>query len=398
MVIGKMSITCFIGSFESRNDPANDPVVLWLNGGPGCSSLTGLFMELGPSTVDENIKLVSNEHAWNSNATVIFLDQPVNTGFSYSSDSVDSTVAASKDVYAFLTLFFEQYPDYAKQDFHIAGESYAGHYIPVFASDILKQESNINLKSVLIGNGLTDALTQNPYYKPMGCGDGGYDAVLSESQCSDMESAIPKCKEMVQSCYDDPSDTKSCVSGANFCNSAFLNPYQQTGQNVYDIRIKCEDQANLCYSVMGYISDWLNQKSVMDAVGAEVDGFESCNSNVNSGFFSAGDWNQPIHLRVPDLLEKIPVLIYAGDADYICNWLGNKAWTDALEWSGHDEYEAKPMADVKLGGEGDVTGQVKSHGGLAFLRVYQAGHMVPYDQPEASLDFLNRWLSGEWTK
>lgn len=119
----------FYWFFESRNDPKNDPVVLWLNGGPGCSSLTGLFMELGPSSINEKGEVVYNPSSWNENANVIFLDQPVNVGYSYSSGKVSNTVAAGKDVYALLTLFFKQFPQYAKQPFHISGESYAGHYI-----------------------------------------------------------------------------------------------------------------------------------------------------------------------------------------------------------------------------------------------------------------------------
>ena len=124
----------FYWFFESRNDPKNDPVVLWLNGGPGCSSLTGLFLELGPSSITKNLSIEFNPYSWNKNASVIFLDQPVNVGYSYSDNAVSNTVAASKDVYALMTLFFKQFPEYAKQDFHIAGESYAGHYIPVFVS------------------------------------------------------------------------------------------------------------------------------------------------------------------------------------------------------------------------------------------------------------------------
>src|SRR3954453_1982932 len=100
------------GFFESRNDPKNEPVVLWLNGGPGCSSLTGLFLELGPSSVNKKIELVYNPYSWNSNASVIFLDQPVNVGYSYSGSTVSNTVAAGKDVYALLTLFFKQFPEY----------------------------------------------------------------------------------------------------------------------------------------------------------------------------------------------------------------------------------------------------------------------------------------------
>ncbi|KAK4179676.1 Alpha/Beta hydrolase protein [Triangularia setosa] len=386
----------FYWFFESRNDPKNDPVVLWLNGGPGCSSLTGLFLELGPSSIDKKLKVVNNEFSWNNNASVIFLDQPVNVGYSYSGNSVSNTIAAGKDVYALLSLFFHQFPEYAKQDFHIAGESYAGHYIPVFASEILSHKNrNINLKSILIGNGLTDGLTQYEHYRPMACGKGGYPAVLDESECRSMDNALPRCQSLIQNCYDSGS-VWSCVPASIYCNNALIGPYQRTGQNVYDIRGKCEDSSNLCYSALGWISDYLNQKDVMDALGVEVSGYESCNFDINRNFLFQGDWMQPFHRLVPNILKEIPVLIYAGDADYICNWLGNQAWTEALEWPGKKNFNKASIKDLKLVGAEKEYGKVKASGNFTFMQVYQAGHMVPMDQPENSLDFLNRWLGGEW--
>ncbi|KAF2087076.1 carboxypeptidase Y-like protein A [Saccharata proteae CBS 121410] len=386
----------FYWFFESRNDPENDPVVLWLNGGPGCSSLTGLFMELGPSSITKKLDVKYNPSSWNSNASVIFLDQPVNVGFSYSGGSVSNTVAAGKDVYALLTLFFKQFPQYAKQDFHISGESYAGHYIPVFASEILSHKKrNINLKSVLIGNGLTDGLTQYEYYRPMACGDGGWPAVLSESECQAMDNALPRCQSLIQSCYNSES-VWSCVPASIYCNNALLAPYQRTGQNVYDVRGKCEDSSNLCYSELGWISDYLNQADVQEALGAEVSSYDSCNFDINRNFLFQGDWMQPFHRLVPGILEQIPVLIYAGDADFICNWLGNHAWSEALEWPGQAAYNDVELEDLNLGGDGKKIGQVKSSGNFTFMRMHAGGHMVPYDQPEASLDMLNRWLGGEF--
>lgn len=220
----------FYWFFESRNDPKNDPVLLWLNGGPGCSSLTGLFMELGPSSVDESIELKFNPSSWNANASVIFLDQPVNVGFSYSEGSVSNTVAAGKDVYALLTLFFKQFPEYSTQPFHISGESYAGHYIPVFATEILSHKKrNINLQSVLIGNGLTDGYTQYEYYRPMACGDGGWPAVLGPDECTSMDNALPRCQSLIQKCYDSES-VWSCVPASIYCNNALIGPYQRSGR------------------------------------------------------------------------------------------------------------------------------------------------------------------------
>ncbi|KAL8930094.1 MAG: hypothetical protein Q9172_000179 [Xanthocarpia lactea] len=393
----------FYWFFESRNDPENDPVVLWINGGPGCSSLTGLFLELGPASIDKNLKIVPNPYSWNSNASVIFLDQPVNTGFSYSGSSVSNTIAAGKDVYALLTLFFKQFPEYAHQDFHIAGESYAGHYIPVFTSQILAfKKRNINLKSVLIGNGLTDGLTQYDYYRPMACGDGGWPAVLSESECKSMDNALPRCKSLIESCYSSGS-VWSCVPASIYCNNAIIGPYQKSGQNPYDIRVKCADGGSLCYKQLDWITKFLNQPHVLEALGAETDGYDSCNFDVNKNFLFAGDWMQPFHRLVPGILEQIPVLIYAGDADFICNWLGNHAWTEALEWPGQKAFRKIPLDDLALTAdysptlkEGTKIGQVKSSGNFTFMRLHAGGHMVPLDQPEASLEFFNRWIGGEW--
>lgn len=383
----------FFWFFESRNDPKNDPVTLWLNGGPGCSSMTGLFMELGPASINSQIKPDYNKFSWNANSSVIFLDQPVNVGYSYSDTATKSTAAAAEDVYAFLTLFFEKFPQYGKQDFHIAGESYAGHYIPTFAAKILEHEDrNINLKSILIGNGLTDGLTQYKYYAPMACGKGGYKAVLSESECTQMENAYPRCASLIQGCYDRQS-VWSCVPASIYCNNAMMGPYQRTGLNVYDIRGKCEDTTNLCYSEMGYIKDFMNKKEVMKALGAEVSSFDSCNFDVNRDFLFNGDWMLPFHKFMPGILEKIPVLIYAGDADFICNWLGNQAWTNALEWEGKVGFNREKLAPYML--RDKEVGQIKSSGNFTFLRLYQAGHMVPYNQPEPSLQMLNEWLSGK---
>ncbi|KAI1647599.1 Alpha/Beta hydrolase protein [Daldinia loculata] len=384
----------FYWFFESRNNPKTDPVVLWLNGGPGCSSMMGLFMELGPSSINKDGSLKYNEYSWNSNASVIFIDQPVNTGYSYSSNPVYNTVAASKDIYALLTLFFHNFPEYSEQPFHIAGESYAGHYIPVFASEILSHKNrNINLQSIAIGNGLTDPLTQYAQYRPMACGEGGYDAVLDESECQSMDNALPRCQSLISSCYDSES-VWSCVPSAIYCNNAMIGPFQRTGYNVYDIREKCKDQENLCYTETAWISKYLNQDKVLKAVGAEVQDYESCNTDINRNFLFQGDWSKPFHRLVPDIIKQIPVLIYAGDADYICNWLGNKAWSEALEWHGKKGFNSAKLEDLSKGS--DNYGVVKSSGNFTFARIYQAGHMVPFNQPEGSLDLFNRWIGGEW--
>lgn len=385
----------FFYAFESRNDPKKDPVVLWLNGGPGCSSLTGLFFELGPSSINSDLKPVYNPFSWNSNATVIFLDQPVNVGYSYSSKGVFNTVAAGKDVYSFLQLFFKQFPEYnSGQTFHIAGESYAGHYIPDFASEILshpKEEGRIfNLDSVLIGNGLTDPLNQYPHYRPMACGDGGEPAVLGPDECQAMDDSLGRCLGLIESCYDTES-VWTCVPAAIYCNNAELAPFQQTGKNVYDVRKECK--GNLCYDDMQYSEEYLNLDYVKRALGAEVDNYESCNFDINRNFLFAGDWMKPFVKGVTNILNQgLPVLVYAGDKDFICNWLGNKAWTDVLPWKEAEGFSKAQVRPWKASLTGEKAGELKSFAQLSYLRVYDGGHMVPYDQPENSLSMLNEWI------
>jgi cathepsin A (carboxypeptidase C) len=212
-----------------------------------------------------------------------------------------------------------------------------------------------------------------------------------------MDNALPRCQSLIKNCYDSGS-VWSCVPASIYCNNAFIGPYQKTGQNVYDIRGKCEDSSNLCYSALGWISDYLNQKSVMDALGAEVSSYDSCNFDINRNFLFQGDWMQPFHRLVPSILAKIPVLIYAGDADFICNWLGNQAWTNALEWPGQKAFNRAEITSLSLDGSKATKeyGKIKTSGNFTFMQIYGAGHMVPMDQPENSLDFFNRWLGGEW--
>lgn len=389
----------FYWLFESRNDPANDPVILWLNGGPGCSSATGLFFELGPSLINSTLQPVYNPYSWNSNATVIFLDQPVGVGYSYTEgDEIKSTASAAKDVYIFLELLFQKFPNLLKNKFHIAGESYAGHYIPSFASEIINNaDRSFELSSVLIGNGITDSLIQYASYKPMGCGEGGYKPVLDEDSCEALDKNYPKCAALTELCYKAPSAI-TCVPATYYCETALFAPYSDTGLNPYDIRKDCAEEGGNCYIEMNYIDDYLNLDFVKQAVGASnVDIFTSCDDTVFRNFILSGDETKPFQQYVTELLEAdIPVLIYAGDKDYICNWLGNHAWSDALEYSGHEIYEKIPLRPW-FTESGKLAGEVKNYDIFTFLRIYDAGHMVPFDQPSNSLDMVNRWIQGDYS-
>lgn len=391
----------FYWFFESRNDPSTDPIVLWLSGGPGCSSMSGLFFENGPSSIGADIKPIRNDFSWNSNASVLYLDQPVGTGFSYSDVPVSTTTAAGVDAYAFLNLFFTNFPQYNKgQSFHITSESYGGHYAHVFGEEILKHdkpERVFDLSSIVVGNGIWDALHQAASYEPMGCGQGGVPSVFDSDTCSQMNQALPGVVSAVQQCYSS-QDADDCVNAENAYNSELIGPIQNTGLNVYDITKQCDQSVpdGLCYAGMEYSVQYLNKPEVQEALGVHPGiTFDSCAGAVNQQFSNIGDEMLPYIDAFPALLEKIPVLIYAGDRDYICNWIGNAYWTGNLTWSGQEGFNQQKLGSWVV--DKQAAGEVKNYGHFTFLRVFGAGHMVPHDKPKQALALLNRWISGDVT-
>jgi cathepsin A (carboxypeptidase C) len=145
---------------ESEGDPINDPVVLWLNGGPGCSSLLGFLTEQGPFWLNKNnSKLIENEFRWNKIANMIFLESPAGVGYSHRTDdgSLDTNDdAVADDNHAAITHFFKKFPQFKKNRFYVTGESYAGIYVPTLSVRLLTKSPDINFKGFAVGNGILD--------------------------------------------------------------------------------------------------------------------------------------------------------------------------------------------------------------------------------------------------
>jgi cathepsin A (carboxypeptidase C) len=119
----------FFWFFESRTTPEEDPLVLWLTGGPGGSSMLGMLEELGACLINEyGNGTIHNEFGWNKHSNLLFVDQPSGVGFSYSDkgDSVpSSSFSAAEDLHIFLQIFVSQaFPNLRERPFHISGESY----------------------------------------------------------------------------------------------------------------------------------------------------------------------------------------------------------------------------------------------------------------------------------
>lgn len=416
--------------FESRSNPAKDPVILWTNGGPGCSSSLGLFMELGPCRIPERGGKLTpgppingtkwHPQSWTNRANVFFIDQPVGVGYSYSKTDlkVYTTEEAAKDVYAFLRVFFSAFDKFKTNDFYMAGESYGGRYIPIFASEVADQnhaieraalkagkkpnkDELINLKGVLIGNGLTDVSKQISGYYDMTCTRrGGVEPILSIDTCKRMYNYVPKCKVALAEYCVDSYNPDLCSMWMDKCSEEIEAPYFYTGQNPYNIKDDCKSglSPNLCYDVTDDIRKYLDRDDVRELVGAmpkdQIGKFASCNDDVNAGFGRMLDSAHDNGYNVAGLLERgIKALIYVGTLDWICNHNGNFEWVSTLDWSGSEDW--KKAKNYEWVVDGEKAGRTQSGGGLTWATVYEAGHMVPYDQPDAALALLNRWLDGQ---
>ncbi|KAH9934973.1 serine carboxypeptidase [Fomitopsis serialis] len=399
----------FFYFFESRNDPAKDDVIFWTNGGPGCSSSLGLFMELGPCRVTSPDNSTFNPYSWNANANIFFVDQPIGVGFSYAEygETVSTTPEAAKDIAAFVAIFFEHFSQFKGRAFHMAGESYGGRYIPVFAAEVYDQNTKlveagltpVNLSSVMIGNGCTDFATMVPSYYDMTCSPASVAPIMDISSCVRMKQAVPRCQEALQKSCVDRFDSMGCEAANLFCEVEISEPFFDTGYNPYDISKPCDGPISdtLCYPVTKAIGAYLDRPDVRKQIG--VDGFvsanfSSCSNEVGAAFHAADDEIFPTQFYIGALLERgVRALIYVGANDWICNWVGNDRMLLDLEWTGQEAFVKESLTEWTV--DGAAAGLTRNVGPLTFATIYGAGHMVPYDKPAESLELTKRWLAGK---
>jgi cathepsin A (carboxypeptidase C) len=407
-ITGSKDKNYFYWYFESRDKPATDPVILWMTGGPGCSSAIAQFHENGPCKINkDHSSTTKNPFSWNSHASIIYIDQPAGVGFSYGAPSVkpdSNEKMIAEDMYHFLHEFNAANNNILNtREFFVFGESYGGHYAPATAHRI---QDSLNLVGLGVGNGLTDPVTQYQYYGQMAYNQSlaeiGHPSVTLD-QYRAMESAVPGCIALIKKCAE---DTTTCPEAQSACNNAEMSPYYNNGLNPYDIRKECGANP-LCYDFSD-VTDFLNDNAIKEQLGVpSFVQWQSCNGTVNSHF--GEDWMKSFKYTIPDLLAaKVRVLIYAGDMDFVCNWLGNQAWTLGMEWPGQSAFDKEGMhawnptssssssssADGVVGAEPTTgAGMARTAEGFTFLRVFDAGHMVPLDQPQNALSMLQTFLT-----
>ncbi|KAK3119102.1 hypothetical protein QOZ80_9BG0713850 [Eleusine coracana subsp. coracana] len=392
---------------EAEADPATKPLVLWLNGGPGCSSLgVGAFSENGPFRPSGQV-LVKNEYSWNKEANVIYLETPAGVGYSYSADAAYYQGVSDKmtalDNMVFLQRWLEKFPQYKGRELYIAGESYAGHYIPQLAEVMVefnKKDRIFNLKGIALGNPVleftTDFNSRAEYFWSHGLiSDATYRVFTSVCNYSRYVSEYyggslsPLCARVMNQVtretsrfvdkYDVTLDV--CLSSV-LSQSKILTPHQQIGKSI-DV---CVEDETVRY---------LNRKDVQAAMHARlvgVDKWAVCSSVLEY---------ELLNLQIPTInvvgsLVKsgIRVLVYSGDQDSVIPLTGSRTLVQNLA---HD-MGLKTTTPYRVWFEGQQVGgwtQVYGEGALSFATIRGASHEAPFSQPERSLVLFRAFLQGQ---
>jgi cathepsin A (carboxypeptidase C) len=422
----------FYWFIESQKNPSKDPVVLWLNGGPGVSSLMGLFTENGPFRVLPNGRTVTyDKYSWNSLANVLYIESPAGVGFSYSekNDYRTSDDETLKFNYEALNDFFKKYPQFLKNEFYLTGESYAAVYLSLLALKILNnQSSKINLKGLAIGNGVFDQLIlsqSRPFYAQYhGLIDTQTFNELKSECCSyqgnDMECAFP----VVNSNY-----TLMPVSTNPNCTLQFGKTLQSllaTGIDFYNIYDFCpkfdsshkiskdETQSHKFFTNMTMDSLELNNEEINDKKTTNYfEDVEQTHECVSKGYYqylnnhrvlkelhistNSMAWNESNTFILQTYVQNydnmseqfieinranLKTIVYNGDFDLICDCVGDQIFLDSLNI---------PIVKESTNWlyDGITAGFVKSFANnLTFFTIRGAGHMVPKDKPKPCLKLL----------
>ncbi|XP_011624635.1 serine carboxypeptidase-like 35 [Amborella trichopoda] len=400
----------FYWFFEAQGNVSEKPLLLWLNGGPGCSSIAyGASLELGPFLIRNNqSKLIFNNYSWNKVANLLFLEAPVGVGYSYTNKSEDLLVLGDRitaeDSRTFLLNWFKKFRSFKSHDFYIAGESYAGHYVPQLAELIYDgnkhsgKESYINLKGIMIGNAVmndeTDEMGMIDYaWSHALISDALYHTIKKECNFKSDNQTIPCLLAMrssmevyeeidIYSLYTpiclatlDKTSRKRLLTHSRLFSSNDLRGMLPSG---YD---PCNEH---------YAEAFFNRKDVQRALHANVTdlpyAYSSCSEVIKK-------WNDSPESILPIITKLITaglrVWVYSGDTDaripvtstrYSLEILGMKTKVGWRPWFN----------------EGQVAGFAQVYeGGLTFASVYGAGHQVPVLRPQQALSLLVHFLAGD---
>ncbi|KAI0634438.1 alpha/beta-hydrolase [Trametes polyzona] len=394
--------------FEARHNPETAPFTLWLNGGPGCSSMIGLFQEHGPCMVNpDGQTTVLNPFSWNNISNVIYIDQPIGTGFSFGTVDVNSTFAAAPAVWRAFQVLFEsqQFAKFQSREFIFTTESYGGHYGPEFVTYFDEQNAKIqngtlegevvSVSALMINNGWYDPLLQNKAYVDFATFAPGYGPLQSPEVLAQLNQSFygpGGCREQELACYaagETPESNEICAAADDFCLTNVLSA-AVGDRDQYDLR---QNSSSPNPFPPTFYVDFLNNATILEQIGAQGP-YAECSDAVNDLFLKTGDDARTLLPELSALVDSgLRTLIWAGDADINCNWIGGHASLLAMDWHGNQTLHETPFTNITV--HGKTVAAVQNVENFSFARVYEAGHEIPAFQPEAAFNIFSQVVAGE---
>ena len=409
-------------------DPEEKPLVLWLNGGPGCSSLDGWSVENGPMFLNTNGTFRMNEYSWNKAANMLYIESPGGVGYSFINSSseedniINDDIAAKDNLNALLS-FFKKFPEYQKKDFYISGESYAGVYIPTLSIEIINYNKNvpedykINLKGILVGNGVTDLnydTTPALFDFAFSHHITSYEYRINFNEYCNFNYNKEKCDNLqeyflnitsnlnyynyIEEC-EKPTDENGEI---NFDSNYFLKNswafknfkrlkvnLKPKNRKLEEINIDNDTLTAPCCNDVPMIK-YFNREDVKKALHVNLTkGWNMCSKKVNEGYL----WQDKTSIWAYQTLfeNNIRILIFNGDTDMVCAFNGNIEWIENLNLDVIEPWRSWRA----YGDENNIAGYVTKYKGLTFCTVKGAGHEVPKYKPKESYYMFSKFIQNE---
>ena len=397
---------------EAETDPESAPIAFWTNGGPGCSGLIGFMTEQGPFRPDIKGDLQPNLYAWNKIANMVFLEQPVGVGFSYSNNEDDYKIGddqAAKDNLATILAFFDKFPHFNHSKLFITSESYGGHYMPTLANEIINYNDEqtyspmrINFQGFAVGNPYTD------YYSGVGAEMETYwgnqllpkplwDKYL-ENNCTDplkqlnstacsllMLNFMKKIGNLNPYALDYPV----CLSQQQLRMREFLRDETENTDNEMQYE-PCEDL---------YSANYLNKMDVKVALHVHQDiVWEECSGTTK---YNLADKMLPMEKYYKTILNSkthpdLRVLVYSGDDDSVCGTIGTQRWIYDVGFT------TSSLWDTWYNTDGQTAGFITKFktpftkdSRFSFITVHYAGHEVPTYKPKDALELFEMYINNK---
>lgn len=405
---------------KSQRNAKEDPLVLWLTGGPGCSSLSGLIYEIGPiyfEVVEYNGSLptlVLNPHSWTQVASIIFVDSPVGTGFSYARTAVaalSGDFIQVKQADQFLRKWLTDHPEFLSNPVYVGGDSYSGLPIPPLVQLISDGNEDgskplINLKGYILGNAATDYSIDDNSKVPFAHGMGLISDELYESLKRSCRGEYTLVDPSNADCLQLMQEFDKCTSGLDAAHileplCAFVSPKPMEisfhkrrslilNDNSGDLVDPDPSLPTIGCRTYGYLLSkyWVNDKNVQKALGIR-EGTIGEWTRCSYGISYTREISSTIKYHLYLGKKGYRSLVYSGDHDMLVPFVGTQAWIKSLNFSIVDDWRPWLL-------EGQVAGYTRTYSNqMTYATVKGGGHTAPEYRPAECFSMFKRWINQE---